>query len=90
MRVLPSGCACWGGADPPMAAGTGELRVEAVVVNFNAGEALLRCVRSLLAQDEGVTLTVIDNASGDGSADRALEQFGQDPRSPGCRCCATA
>jgi GT2 family glycosyltransferase len=46
--------------------------VDVIVVNFNAGEALLRCIRSVLAQDpprdlpqglpqdRGVTLTVVD------------------------------
>jgi len=59
-------------------AGTG--RVAAIVVNFNAGEALMDCIRSVLAQDETTTLTLIDNASSDGSTDRAETLFGQSPR----------
>jgi GT2 family glycosyltransferase len=58
----------------------GQPRVRAIVVNFNAGEALLRCIRSVLEQGSGVALTVVDNASGDGSADAAEKQFGRDPR----------
>jgi GT2 family glycosyltransferase len=49
--------------------------VEVIVVNFNAGEALIRCVESVLAQAEPATVTVIDNASADGSADLAAARF---------------
>ena len=55
-------------------------RVAAIVVNFNAGEALGRCIRSVLEQDATTAVTVIDNASTDGSADQALEESGQEPR----------
>jgi len=41
----------------------------AVVVNYNAGPALLDCVASVLAQDPVPELVVVDNASTDGSAD---------------------
>jgi hypothetical protein len=50
--------------------------VDVIVVNFNAGEALLRCIRSVFAQDVPVGLTVVDNASTDGSAERAAAEFG--------------
>ena len=53
--------------------------VDVIVVNFNAGEALLRCIRSVLAQDVPVGLTVVDNASTDGSAERAAAEFGRRP-----------
>jgi GT2 family glycosyltransferase len=53
--------------------------VQAIVVNFNAGEALLRCLETLLAQDEPIRVTVVDNASGDGSAARAAKAFGTRP-----------
>jgi GT2 family glycosyltransferase len=53
--------------------------VDAIVVNFNAGEALLRCLRSVFAQDLPVRLTVVDNASTDGSADRAAAEFAGRP-----------
>jgi N-acetylglucosaminyl-diphospho-decaprenol L-rhamnosyltransferase len=43
-------------------------RVDAVVVNYNARDELIECVRSLRA--EGVAdITVVDNGSGDGSGD---------------------
>ena len=44
----------------------------AVVVNYNAGDALLACVRSLLADTSAggpPEIVVVDNASEDGSAD---------------------
>ncbi len=44
----------------------------AVVVNFNAGDALTGCVASVLAQDPPPELVVVDNASTDGSVDRLL------------------
>lgn len=52
----------------------------AVIVNYNAGELLQRCVRSVLEQDLPVAVVVIDNASTDGSADRLASRFGADPR----------
>lgn len=58
----------------------GQTRVQAIVVNFNAGEALVRCIRSVLAQGSDVTLTVIDNDSGDGSAEAAASRFEPDRR----------
>lgn len=48
---------------------------EVIVVNFNAGEALERCLRSVLDQPEDVHLTVIDNASSDGSEQRVRALF---------------
>lgn len=61
--------------------------VDVIVVNFNAGEALLRCIRSVLAQEQSpepswhppLGLTVVDNASSDGSAERAAGEFGGRP-----------
>ena len=50
------------------------MKVSAIVVNYNAGDHLLDCVRSLKA--DGVEeIVVVDNASADGSADavRAAE-----------------
>ena len=46
-------------------------RVRVVVVNFNGGEAVLRCVDALTALDTAhqVEVVVVDNASGDGSAE---------------------
>lgn len=44
------------------------LPVAAVVVNYNAGDSLLDCVKSLLAE-RVAEVVVVDNASSDGSAD---------------------
>ena len=44
--------------------------IEVIVVNFNAGEALEHCIRAVLQQAEKVHVTVIDNASSDGSEKR--------------------
>lgn len=50
--------------------------VEAIVVNFNAGAALVRCIQSVLAQQQAVNITVVDNASTDGSISQLLESLG--------------
>jgi N-acetylglucosaminyl-diphospho-decaprenol L-rhamnosyltransferase len=42
----------------------------AVVVNYNAGDALVGCVTSVLAQDPLPELVVVDNSSTDNSIDR--------------------
>lgn len=49
--------------------------VDVIIVNFNAGEALSRCLNSVLAQEVPLRITVIDNASTDGSADQARAEF---------------
>jgi GT2 family glycosyltransferase len=41
--------------------------IEVVIVNYNAGDALTRCVTSVLAQQVPVRITVADNASSDHS-----------------------
>lgn len=41
--------------------------VDVVIVNFNAGEALSRCVQSVLNQQLPVRIVVVDNASSDDS-----------------------
>lgn len=48
-----------------------------VIVNFNAGEALARCVESVLAQGSPVRLMIADNASIDGSARQVEALFGE-------------
>ena len=51
-------------------------RVTAVVVNWNAGTHLTRCVEGLLAQqDVALHVVVVDNASSDGSLE-LLAQYG--------------
>lgn len=47
----------------------------AVVVNYNAGDALVSCVKSLLG-DEPAEVVVVDNASTDGSLGRLLKEIG--------------
>ena len=51
------------------------LDLDVVVVNYNAGEHLLRCIASVFAHagDGSVGVVVVDNASADGSARRAAE-----------------
>ncbi len=51
--------------------------VSVVVVNFNAGDHLRRCLRSVLefSGDAPVDVVVVDNASIDGSADAAESGF---------------
>ncbi|NIP18462.1 MAG: glycosyltransferase [Xanthomonadales bacterium] len=52
------------------------MSISALIVNFNAGEALLACVRALLDGPGGVRVTVADNASTDGSAERLRALYG--------------
>ena len=51
--------------------------VRIVVVNFNAGQALLRCLASIQATAPHATVRVVDNASTDGSDQLARARFGQ-------------
>lgn len=55
----------------------GEPVVSAVIVNWNAGDALLGCLRSLHEHAPAVPfeVVVVDNASNDGSADAAVGAF---------------
>ena len=46
-----------------------------IVVNYNAGEALLRCVGSVLANREPLQLVVADNESTDGSCEILRSRF---------------
>jgi GT2 family glycosyltransferase len=54
--------------------------IEAVIVNFNAGEALLPCVQSLLGQGGELRVIVADNASSDGSMEGLRERLADDAR----------
>lgn len=49
------------------------MNVSVVVVNYNGGEDVLRCLRS--AAGPGVELVVVDNASADGSPDAIAREF---------------
>jgi GT2 family glycosyltransferase len=53
------------------------VKVAAVVVNWNGGEATRRCLSSLRDSLEPMDLVVVDNASTDGSVDRLAEEFPQ-------------
>jgi GT2 family glycosyltransferase len=44
--------------------------IDVVVVNYNAGDALTRCIQSVLDQPVPVRITVVDNASSDGSIEQ--------------------
>jgi GT2 family glycosyltransferase len=49
----------------------------AIVLNYNGRGFVLECVASLLAQDlEGLDVIVVDNGSGDGSAEEIEARFG--------------
>lgn len=50
-------------------------RVSTVVVSFNTRDHLLRCLASLEASLVPLEVIVVDNASGDGSADAVAERF---------------
>lgn len=55
--------------------------VSLVVVNFNGGELLGQCLRSLLGTDyPDFKVVVVDNASTDGSVEEAERFFGSDSR----------
>jgi len=50
-------------------------RVAILIVNYNAGDALLRCVESVLSQGRNLRVVVVDNHSGDGSAQDLQERY---------------
>lgn len=52
-----------------------KIPVAVLIVNFNAGDALTRCVESVLSQGRNIRVIVIDNASTDDSARRVHELF---------------
>lgn len=51
-----------------------------IIVNFNAGDAVIRSVGTVLASREALHLTVADNASTDGSCERLRSLYGGNPR----------
>ncbi len=55
------------------------MSVTALVINFNAGRALQRCVQSLLDSTIQPQIVVVDNASTDGSAERLRDLYGDFP-----------
>ena len=46
--------------------------VTAVIVNYNAGNCLVRCIESLLDSDISVAVIVVDNASDDQSVNKVM------------------
>jgi len=44
-----------------------ESSIRVIIVNYNAGEIITRCVQSVLAVEETLEITIYDNASSDGS-----------------------
>ncbi len=51
-----------------------------IIINYNAGEALLRCVASVLSTREPLSMVVADNQSSDGSCEVLRSRFGSAPR----------
>lgn len=56
--------------------GGGAPAIEVVIVNYNAGDALTRCVASVQSEDIPLGITVADNASSDGSVERLVRSQG--------------
>jgi GT2 family glycosyltransferase len=57
-----------------------EMTIDTIIVNFNAGETLQQCVKALLKSTELTEITVVDNASSDGSAVNLQSFYGNHPR----------
>ena len=53
------------------------MTVSTIIVNYNAGETLLHCVKALLTSTVQTKVTVIDNASSDGSAENLNQLYGK-------------
>lgn len=61
-----------------MSGDAGRVKIAAIIVSRDTRDATLRCVRSVLAQDvpgADVSVVVVDNASGDGTADAVRSEF---------------
>ncbi len=55
------------------------MSVTALVINFNAGQTLARCVQALVDSTIAPRIMVVDNASTDGSAERLKNLYGRFP-----------
>jgi GT2 family glycosyltransferase len=55
------------------------MSISTIIVNYNAGETLQQCVKALLKSREPTTITVVDNASSDGSAVSLQSFYGNRP-----------
>lgn len=49
--------------------------ISVVIVNYNAGDYLVKCVESVLATDEQIEIWISDNASTDNSIELVLQRF---------------
>ena len=56
------------------------MSIETIIVNYNAGKALQQCVNALLRSTEHTKVTVVDNASDDGSAENLHNLYGNHQR----------
>lgn len=52
-----------------------DVGVSVIIVNFNGGDDLTQCLRSLQFQVEAVEVVIVDNASSDGSIEKARREF---------------
>ena len=53
------------------------MSIAVIIVNFNAGETLQQCVTALLKSVEHFRVTIVDNASSDGSAQQLRHLLGR-------------
>lgn len=52
------------------------MSVAAIIINFNAGDLLQKCVNALRNSTTFSRITIVDNASSDGSAQKLLNMYG--------------
>jgi GT2 family glycosyltransferase len=52
--------------------------IEVIIVNYNAGDALLKSVSSALDPEGGIMVKVVDNASTDGSVEKLQGLYPED------------
>ena len=52
------------------------MSIDTIIVNYNAGETLQQCVNALLTSKQHTRVTVIDNASVDGSTQKLRNLYG--------------
>src|SRR5947209_8069490 len=78
---MPTDPAARGDAEKPALADRGGDRLSVVIPTYNRRELALRAVQSVLAQDAAaIDITVVDDASTDGTADILRERYAADPR----------
>ena len=52
------------------------MSIETIIVNYNAGETLKQCVQALLESTQQTSITLVDNASSDRSAENLQNLYG--------------